>query len=262
MGHGQPQRFGHHLAGGSRPQELAAPARRGAGPAGQLGGFFQADQPVGKARADRLHLAGVLAFLGQQGHPARHDHPRQLVLGGDGDHHRRQALVAGGHAHHPAPRGQRAHQAAQHHGGVVAVRQAVHHAGGALGAPVARVADVAGEGRRPQAGEFLGSGLHQPAHLPMPGVVAQGDGRAVRGADPAQRAQDQEFFRQQARRLPAHGGILGQPEDLAAGGAAQQIGVQRQAALRPGGVGRHLVNGRVGRIERQGFEGVFHNDKL
>ena len=53
MGHRQAQGFGDHLGGGGGAQKLAAAARRGAGPAGQLGGFFQADQAVGEARADR-----------------------------------------------------------------------------------------------------------------------------------------------------------------------------------------------------------------
>ena len=45
----------------------------------------------------------------------------------------------------PLPRGQRAHQPAQHHGRIVAVRQRVHHAGGALRAAVARIGAGAGE---------------------------------------------------------------------------------------------------------------------
>ena len=79
-----------------------------------------------------------------------------------------------------------------------------------------------------------------------PGVVAERHRRAVRGAHAAQRAEDQEFFGQQALRLPAHGGILREAKNLAAGRLAQPIGRQRQAALRTGGVGGNRVQAGVG----------------
>ena len=47
---------------------------------------------------------------------------------------------------HAAARGQRADQAAEHGGGVVAIGQAVEHAGGALRAAVAGVGAERGEG--------------------------------------------------------------------------------------------------------------------
>ena len=69
----------------------------------------------------------------------------QVVQRGQRHHHRRQALVAGGDAEHARARRQRADQPAQHDGGVVAVGQAVHHAGRALRAAVAGVGAEAGE---------------------------------------------------------------------------------------------------------------------
>ena len=90
--------------------------------------------------------------VGGQRHAAGHDDHREVALRGQRQHHRGQALVAGRHAHHAAPRGQRADQAAEHDGRVVAVGEAVHHAERALRAAVARVAHEAGERRRRRRG--------------------------------------------------------------------------------------------------------------
>ena len=81
----------------------------------------------------------------------------------------------------------------KHHGGVVAVGQAVHHAGRALRAAVAGVGAEAGEGDAADALELLGRRLHQQADLPVAGVVAERDRRAVGGADAAGGAENQEF---------------------------------------------------------------------
>ena len=62
-----PQRLAHHLRGGRRAQELAAAAGRRAGAAQHLGGGFQRDLPVGEARADGLHRAGILALFAPAG---------------------------------------------------------------------------------------------------------------------------------------------------------------------------------------------------
>ncbi len=75
----KPQRLGHDLAGRRRPQELAAAAGRGAGPAAQLGRLFERDLAVGVAHADRLHLARVFALGRRQRHAAGHEHHRQLA---------------------------------------------------------------------------------------------------------------------------------------------------------------------------------------
>ena len=83
-----------------------------------------------------------------QGDAAGDDQPGQVLFAGQRHHHRRQAFIAGGDADHALAGGQRADQPAHDDGRVVAVGQRVEHAGGALRAPVARVADVAGEGQR------------------------------------------------------------------------------------------------------------------
>ncbi len=147
----QPQRLGNDLRGRGGAQELATAAGRGAGAATQLGRLLQADLAVGEARADRLDRAGVLALDRWEGDSARHQDRRQMRGAGQGHQHRRQALVAGRHADHRMAGGQRADQAAEHLRGVVAVGQAVEHPLGALGAPVARVGAIAGEGHRVQA---------------------------------------------------------------------------------------------------------------
>src|SRR5262249_29061725 len=204
--------------GGSGGPRLAAAARAGAGAAAQVGRLFQGDLAVGEAGAEGLDLARVLALLGREGDAAGHEHARQVGHRGQGHHHGGQALVAGGDAEHAAARRQRADQAAQDLGGVVAVGQAVHHARGALGAAGARVGAEAGEGQGAQGAQFLGGRLHEQADLPVAGVIAQRDGRAVRGADAALGAEDEELLAAQFGRVPAHAGVLCQAEEVAAGG--------------------------------------------
>ena len=58
----------------------------------------------------------------QQRDAARNKNRRQSCRRRQRHHHGRQALVAGGNANHALARGQRAHQAAQHDRGVVAIR--------------------------------------------------------------------------------------------------------------------------------------------
>ena len=101
-------------------------------------GFFERDFAVHVASADRLHLSGVFARGWRQRHAAGHEHGRQVVHRRQRHHHRRQALVARRHAEHSGPRRQRTNQPSQDDRGVVAIRQAVEHAGRSLRAAVAR----------------------------------------------------------------------------------------------------------------------------
>ena len=151
-----------------------------------------------------------------------------------------QALVAGGDAQHALSRRQRPDQTAQHHGRVVAVGQRVHHPGRALRAAVARVGDETGERDHAEILEARGRRLHQQADLPVAGVIAERDRRAVRRADAALRAQDQEFRVAQAARRPAHAGVLREAEDVAAGRVAQELIVERQRAAGAGRVRLHV----------------------
>ena len=145
MRHGEAERLGHHLRGRRRAEELAAAAGRRARAASEFGGLLERELPVGVARADGLHRAGIDAVGGRQRDAAGHGDGRHVVTRGQRHQHRRQALVAGRDANHRAARGQRSDQPPQHQRRVVAIRQAVHHAGGALRAAVARVGDKAGK---------------------------------------------------------------------------------------------------------------------
>ena len=135
------------------------------------------------ARADRLHLAGVLAVGRRQRHAAGHDDGGQVAAAGQRHQHRGQALVAGRDADHRPARRQRADQPPQHDRGVVAVRQAVHHARRALRAAVARIGDEAGErdAAAPRAASRAAA-AHEQADLPVPRVVAERERACRRGA--------------------------------------------------------------------------------
>ena len=74
--------------------------------------------------------------------------------------------------------------------------------------------------------EFLGGGLHEQPDLPMAGVIAEGDGRAIRRADAALGAEDQKFRLAERVRVPAHPGILGQAKEIAAGRVEQKFGIE------------------------------------
>ena len=244
----QPQRLAHHLRRGRRAQELASAAGTGAGPAAHVGGVVERDLLLGEAGADGLHLSCVLALVGQQRHSSGDHHGGQRTGRGQGHHHGGQSLVAGGHAQHALARRQGAHQAPQHHGCVVAVGQRIHHAGGALGAPVAGVGARAGKGHRVQRFQLARRLGHQQPHFKVPGVKAQRDGPAVFGAQAAVGAQDQELGIEEARRFPAHAGALGQPEEVAGGLIEEHFGGDGQLALGTGGMRAH-VRQSAGRFE-------------
>ena len=80
----------------------------------------------------------------------------------------------------PRARRQRTNQPAQHHGRIVAIRQAIHHADGALRAAVARIGAEAGERHAAEPSNLLGRRLHEQPDFPMAGVIAQSDRRCRR----------------------------------------------------------------------------------
>ena len=147
-GSARPSASATTCARGGGAHELAAAAGRAAGAASHVRGVLQRDFLARETGRERLHLAGVLGFLRQQRDPARHEDRRQIGHARQRHQHRGQALVAGGDAQHAAPRGQRTDQSPQHDRGVVAVRQAIEHAGGAVGAAVAWIAAVRRERNR------------------------------------------------------------------------------------------------------------------
>ena len=254
VGQGKAEGFAHDLRSGRRTEELAAPARRRAGPAAHVRRVFQRNLTVGVPGADGLDLAGVFTLLGRQRNAARHQHAGQVVGRRQRDHHGGQPLVARRHADHAAARRQRPDQAPEDYGRVVAVRQAVHHARRALGAPVTGIGAVAAEGYAAQGRELLGGRLHEQADLPVARVVPQGHGRSVGCADPSLGAEDQVFPAIQRPWTPTHAHVLGQAEEVAARTFPQHVSGQRQAAFRARCTGLYIVYAGVG-LADDGLEG-------
>ena len=110
--------------------------------------------------------------------------------------------------------------------------QAVHHPDRALGPAVARVGDEAGERQALQAAQLVGGRFHQEADLPVSGVVAEGDRPAVGRADAALGRQDQVLRAPELPRIPAHAGVLGPAEEIAARPLEEHLRRQREAARR------------------------------
>ena len=250
VGQRQAERFGDDLAGGRRAQELAAAAGRcaqawqpsSAASSSVISPWAKRAPIVCTLPASSPSVGGSVTPPGTR-MPGRSRWPASaIIMAGS-------PLSQVATPSTPRARGQRADQPAQHDGGVVAIGQAVHHAGRALRAAVARVGDKAGEGDGAQPAELLGRGLHQQADLPVAGVVAERDGAAVGRADAALRAEDQELAAAQLGRVPAHAGVLRQAEDGAGGRQAQEFVVERQTAGGAGGVGVDGVNRRVGGID-------------
>ena len=151
---------------------------------------------------------------------------------GQRHHHRRQALVAGGDAEHAAARRQRADQPAEDQGGVVPVREAVHHPDRALRPAVAGVGDEAGERQALEPAQLLRGRLHEQADLPVPRVVAERDRPAVGRADAALGREDQELGAPELARVPPHAGVLRPAEEIAARPVEEHLRRQREAARR------------------------------
>src|SRR5690606_18428484 len=148
--------------------------------------------------------------------------------------HGRQALVASGHADDALARGQRADQPPENCCRVVAVGQRIHHAGGALGASVAGVADETGEGDASALLDLLRGGLHEQPNFKMSGLKAESEGPAVLAADAALRRADEAFPASQLKRIPAHAGVLGPTENVAGRSRSEDLGGQRKLSLGAG----------------------------
>ena len=138
-----------------------------------------ADEPVREPRADRLHLARVLGADRRQRHAAGHDDAREVAAASQREQRRGKAFVAGRDPHDARPARQRPDQAAHRDRRVVAVGQAVEHPGRSLRAPVAGIAAVGRERDDALLAQRLGCGPHEQADLPVAGVVAERDRRAV-----------------------------------------------------------------------------------
>ena len=185
-----------------------------------------------EARADGLDFGGIFALLREQRDAAGNENGGLAARRGERHHHGGQALVAGGDAEDALAGGQRAHEAAQHDGGVVAEGQRVHHAGGALGAAVARIGAGAGKGRGVEGFELARGFSDEQADFPVAGVEAEGDGLAVLGAQAAVGAEDEEFGIEEAVGLPAHTGVLREAEEIAGGLGEEHLRGERQLSRR------------------------------
>ena len=195
-----------------------------------------------EACAERLDLPRVFAADRRQRDAAGHEHGGQILHAGERHHHCGQSLVAGRHAEHARAHGQRTNQSAEDDGGVVAVGQTVEHALGALRAAVARIGDEAGEGHAAKPLDLPRRRLDEQSEFPVTGVIAERDGFAIGRAHAALRAEDEERLAPRLRRVPAHAGVLRQPEEIAAGTVAQHLLGQWQLARRAGGLAADAVD--------------------
>ena len=218
-----PQSLAYDLRCRGSAQELAAAARRGAGATAQLGRLLQRDQSMREPHAKRLDFPGIFSFGRRQRDPARHQHARQIAHRRQRHHHCRQTLVARRHADDSRTRRQRTNEPAEYLRGVVAIRQAVEHAGRTLRAAIARVGTKRGEGNRPQGAQLLGRRLNQQADFPMTGVIAQRDRSAVRRAETALSAENEKLFAAQFARVPAHASVLRESKNVAARPVQQHV---------------------------------------
>src|SRR5205085_5073859 len=114
------------------------------------------------------------------------------------------------------PRREAADQTAEDQRRVVAIREAVHHADGALRAAVARIRAERGERQALERRQLARGGLDQEPDLPVAGVIAERDRPAVGSTHAALRAEDQVLRPAELARIPAHPRVLREPEDVAA----------------------------------------------
>ena len=176
---------------------------------------------------------------------------RQVARARERHHHGGQPLVARRDAQHGLPRRQRADEAPQHDGRVVAVRQAVEHAGRALRAAVARIRCRSPRTARSPAGaQRVRRLLDEEADLPVPRVIAERDGRAVGRAHAARGREHQHLRPPELARGQAHAHVLSPAEEVTAGPADQVVRRHRETPRRSGRARAHLVDRRVGGGER------------
>jgi len=84
----------------------------------------------------------------------------------------------------------------------------------------------------PAGTQRFGGAAHEQADLPVAGVIAERDRLALLRAEAAHRADDHILRSAERVRAPAHPGVLGQAEDVAARFGAQHLRRQRQTPVR------------------------------
>ena len=183
-----------------------------------------------------------LGAHGGQRHATRHDHAGQVPQPRHSHHHRGEPFVARRHAEHAGPPGERPREPAKQDRGVVAVGEAVKHAGGPLRATVARIGTETGERDRPKPAQLPRGGLHLEADFPMAGVIAECDGLPVRRPQAALGAKDEELLAPELSGLPAHAGILRHAEQVAARAVAKLVLGDGEFARRPARPALKLVD--------------------
>ena len=180
-----PERLGHHLRGGGRPEELAAAARRcrtrgspcSAASSALMRPCANRAPIVWTLPASSAPVAGSVTPPGTM-MPGRWPQPASAsIMAG-------RPLSQVAMPITPARRGSDRIRRRIDDGRVVAVRQAVEHPGRALRAAVARVAAVRGERHDALRAQRLRRLADQQADLPVAGVVAERDGRPSASRSP------------------------------------------------------------------------------
>ena len=65
---------------------------------------------------------------------------------------------------------------------------------------------------------------------------------SVRRAQPALRADNEEFLASEFRRVPTHAGVLSQPEQIPTGAIEEHFGGERKPSFRSLGLRRQAIN--------------------
>jgi hypothetical protein len=151
---------------------------------------------------------------------------------GQREHRRRQPFVAGCDPDDTGRRRQRPNQSTHHDGGIVAIGQAVEHAGRALGPSVAGVAAVDRKRDRAAFAKAACRLADEQADFPVTGVVSERQRLAVIGAQPAECADDDVLLALQRTGIPPHADVLGESEQIAARLIPQHVRGERQPAGR------------------------------
>ena len=161
-----------------------------------------------ESSADGLHLGGVFSDRRRQHHAAGNQDARQVRRPRQGHHHRGQTFITSRDAQDALPSRQGPDQPPKNLSRVIAVSQAVHHAGRPLGSSITGIGAKAREWNTARSLQLFRGGFHEQADFPVARVVAKRHRRAVRGADAALRAKDEELFAIQLGGIPAHADIL------------------------------------------------------
>src|SRR5207302_9858913 len=125
---------------------------------------------------------------------------------------------------------------------IVAVGQTVEHSRRTLRAAIAWIRTESGERNSTEPAQLDGGGFDQQSDFPVASVETKRDRLSIRRAQTALRADDQKFFAPKLGRIPAHAGILGEAENVAAGLVEEHFRRERELAGGSFGPGGKVVN--------------------